>query len=101
MSLGAGISIGQIGSWLAPAGVLSAYVLVGNPLIMMTILGMMGYAKRTAFLAGLSMGQISEFSLIVVATAVRMGLTDARVLGVTAVVGNDNNDTWKLYDDVC
>lgn len=87
VSLGAGISIGQIGSWLAPAGVLSAYVLVGNPLIMMTILGMMGYAKRTAFLAGLSMGQISEFSLIVVATAVRMGLADARVLGVTAVVG--------------
>ena len=87
VSLGAGISIGEIGSWLVPAGVLSAYVLVGNPLIMMTILGAMGYAKRTAFLAGLSMGQISEFSLIVVATAVRVGLADARVLGVTAVVG--------------
>ena len=87
VSLGAGISIGEAGSWLVPAGVLSAYVLIGNPVIMMTILGAMGYAKRTAFLAGLSMGQISEFSLIVVATAVRAGLADGRVLGVTAVVG--------------
>jgi hypothetical protein len=47
--------------------VLSLFVLIGNPLIVMAIMGYMGYRKRTGFLAGLTVAQISEFSIIFVA----------------------------------
>lgn len=53
------------GIWL-PAGILALYVLVGNPIILMSILGFLGYRKRTSFLVGLTVSQISEFSMIVV-----------------------------------
>ncbi|TSC83798.1 MAG: sodium/hydrogen exchanger [Microgenomates group bacterium Gr01-1014_16] len=43
--------------------------------------------RRTAFLAGLTMGQISEFSLVVAAAAVATGLVGPQVLGVVTVVG--------------
>jgi predicted Kef-type K+ transport protein len=45
-------------------------VLIGNPLIVLAIMGAMGYRKRTGFLAGLTVAQISEFSLIFVAMGV-------------------------------
>ena len=49
---------------VGPAAALSLFVLIGNPLIVMAIMGTMGYRKRTGFLAGLTVAQISEFSLI-------------------------------------
>lgn len=48
-------------------------MLVGNPLIVLTIMGAMGYRKQTGFLAGLTVAQISEFSLIFVAMGVSLG----------------------------
>ncbi|MDO8752035.1 MAG: cation:proton antiporter, partial [Candidatus Wolfebacteria bacterium] len=47
--------------WL-PVLVLSLFVLVGNPLIVLALMGFMGYRKRTSFLTGLTVAQISEFS---------------------------------------
>ena len=41
-------------------------VIFAKPLIIYIITTMFGYEKRTAFLAGLNLGQISEFSLIIV-----------------------------------
>ncbi len=43
-----------------PAAVLSLFVLVDNPLIVMAIMGFMGYRRRTSFLAGLTVAQISK-----------------------------------------
>ena len=36
------------------------FVLIGNPLIVMAIMGYMGYRKRTSFMAGLTVAQIPE-----------------------------------------
>ncbi|MDP1695801.1 MAG: cation:proton antiporter [archaeon] len=44
--------------------ILSIFVTIGKPIIVMGILKVFGYKKRTNFLAGASLGQISEFSLI-------------------------------------
>jgi Kef-type K+ transport system membrane component KefB len=41
-------------------------VIALKPVIIYIIVRLFGYEKRTAFLAGLSLGQISEFSLIIV-----------------------------------
>ena len=87
VGLGASLTVGGVGDNWWRAAVLSAYVLIGNPLIMLAILTWMGYSKRTAFLAGLTMGQISEFSLIVVAAAVRSGQVGDRVVATVAMVG--------------
>jgi hypothetical protein len=53
--------------------VLSLFVLIGNPLIVLAIMGYMGYRKRTGFLAGLTVAQISEFSLIFMAMGITIG----------------------------
>jgi hypothetical protein len=67
--------------------VLSLFVLVGNPLIVMVIMGYMGYRKRTGFLAGLTVAQISEFSLILAALGLSLGHIDTEAVGLVTLVG--------------
>jgi Kef-type K+ transport system membrane component KefB len=87
IDLGAQLQLGLVGETLGPALVFSLFVLVGNPLIVLVIMGLMGYRKRTAFLAGLTVAQISEFSLILVALGLRVGHVDESVLGLVTTVG--------------
>jgi Kef-type K+ transport system membrane component KefB len=72
---------------LIPALILSAFVLLGNPLIVMTIMGVMGYRKRTGFLAGLTVAQISEFSMMLAVLGVSLGHIGEEVLGLVTIVG--------------
>jgi hypothetical protein len=67
--------------------VLSAFVLIGNPLIVMAIMGYMGYRRRTGFLAGLTVAQISEFSIVFVAMGISLGHVGLQALGLTTLVG--------------
>jgi hypothetical protein len=67
--------------------VLSLFVLIGNPLIVMAIMGYMGYRKRTGFLAGLTVAQISEFSIVFVAMGITLGHVGPSALGLTTLVG--------------
>lgn len=46
--------------------IISAFVLIGKPLIIMAFMRLSGYKKRTNFLTGSSLAQISEFSLIII-----------------------------------
>ncbi len=47
----------------------------------------MGYRKRTGFLAGLTVAQISEFSLILGALGLSLGHIDADTMGLITLVG--------------
>ncbi|GMU39201.1 MAG: potassium efflux system protein [Chloroflexota bacterium] len=85
--LGAGLDLSLLGEQIVPALVLSAFVLVGNPLIVMVIMGVMGYRKRTGFLSGLAVAQISEFSLILAALGVSVGHIEDDTLGLITLVG--------------
>lgn len=87
VSLGAGLSLGDLGGQLWPALLLSLFVLVGNPLIVMVLMGYLGYRARTGFLAGLTVAQISEFSLILAALGFSLGLIDASTVGLITLVG--------------
>lgn len=87
LSLGAQLDVGLVGGQLGPAVALSLFVLVGNPLIVMIIMGVMGYRARTGFLAGLTVAQISEFSLILGALGVTLGHIDDRTMGLITLVG--------------
>ncbi len=87
VSLGAQLDMRLMGVQAGPAAALSLFVLIGNPLIVMVIMGSMGYRKRTGFLAGLTVAQISEFSLILGSLGVSVGHIDASVLGLITLVG--------------
>lgn len=87
ISLGSQLEIGLLTSQIVPALVLSVFVLIGNPLIVMVIMGAMGYRSRTGFLAGLTVAQISEFSLIFIAMGISIGHLDNDALGLVTLVG--------------
>jgi len=87
IDLGAGLDLTTLGAQVAPAILLSLFVLIGNPLIVMVILGAMGYRKRTGFLAGLTVAQISEFSLILGTLGLSLSHIDADTLGLITLVG--------------
>ncbi|TNF61472.1 MAG: sodium:proton exchanger, partial [Burkholderiales bacterium] len=87
IELGSKLEMSTLGAELWPAAVLSLFVLIGNPLIVMAIMGYMGYRRRTGFLAGLTVAQISEFSIVFVAMGITLGHVGVTALGLTTLVG--------------
>jgi Kef-type K+ transport system membrane component KefB len=87
IDLGAKLDLATLGGEVVAALVFSAFVLIGNPLIVMVIMGVMGYRKRTGFLAGLTVAQISEFSIVFVAMGISLGHVASDALGLVTLVG--------------
>ncbi|PIR97945.1 MAG: sodium:proton exchanger [Candidatus Colwellbacteria bacterium CG10_big_fil_rev_8_21_14_0_10_42_22] len=87
VSLGAKMLMGGTAVPILPAIVLSLFVLIGNPLIVMTVMGLLGYRARTSFLASLTVAQISEFSLIIAALGLRLGHLDQASTALITLVG--------------
>jgi Kef-type K+ transport system membrane component KefB len=87
IALGSTLDLSLLGTHVIGAIVFSLFVLIGNPLIVLAIMGAMGYRKRTGFLAGLTVAQISEFSLIFVAMGVSLGHVRDDALGLVTMVG--------------
>lgn len=87
IALGSGLDLSLLGTHIWGAVIFSAFVLIGNPLIVLVIMGALGYRKRTGFLAGLTVAQISEFSLIFVAMGVTIGHVQEDALGLVTMVG--------------
>ena len=87
IALGVTLDLGELGAHVGAAVIFSVFVLVGNPLIVLAIMGYMGFRKRTGFLAGLTVAQISEFSLIFIAMGVSIGHLDTEALGLVTLVG--------------
>ncbi len=87
IDLGSKLDLTTLGGELWPAAVLSLFVLVGNPLVVLGIMGYMGYRKRTGFLAGLTVAQISEFSILFIALGISLGHIGEAALGLVTLVG--------------
>ncbi|MCO5169828.1 MAG: cation:proton antiporter [Planctomycetes bacterium] len=87
VGLGMQLELALLGAQVPAAVALSLFVLIGNPLIVMVIMGYMGYRKRTGFLAGLTVAQISEFSLIFMAMGRSLGHVQAESIGLVTLVG--------------
>jgi Kef-type K+ transport system membrane component KefB len=85
--LGSELTLGNITMSIWPIICYSLFVLIGNPLIVMLILGIMGYTKKTSFLTGLTVAQISEFSLILLMLAVKAGQISQEYLSIATIVG--------------
>lgn len=85
--LGAHMHLAGIEAHILPALVLSALVLVGKPLIIMGIMHVMRFRKRTGFLTGITLAQISEFSLILTAMGLAAGMLSEDILNLVTLVG--------------
>lgn len=87
VNLGTQLDLSALGDEVPAALILSVFVLIGNPLVVMAIMGAMGYRKRTGFLAGLTVAQISEFSIVFIAMGVAIGHIDQGALGLVTLIG--------------
>jgi Kef-type K+ transport system membrane component KefB len=85
--LGIQMSFVNIGAILVQAIILSAFVLLVKPLLVMIILGFLGYRKRTSFLTGISLSQVSEFSLILVFMGLKLTHIDKSTVSLVTLVG--------------
>lgn len=87
VALGIHLDLSVMGGMVVPAIVLSAFVLLSKPVIVLFLSGMVGFKKRTGFLAGVSLAQISEFSLIFMAMTYGLGMVEQDVFGLVTLVG--------------
>ena len=87
IDLGVQIDMAHLQAALGPAILLSVIVLVGKPIMVMALVGSMRYAKHTAVTAGLTLGQISEFSLILAALGLSLGHIDKPTVGLITLIG--------------
>ena len=67
--------------------ILSAFVLVGNPIIVVILMNILGYSRRTSYHAGLTVAQISEFSLILATLGFELGHLSGEILSLITLVG--------------
>lgn len=87
IALGARIDLHNIHSIIWQAVALSMFVLVGKPLIVMLIMGVLGYTKKTSFKTGMVLGQISEFSLILVLLGLANGQINQQAVTLVTLMG--------------
>jgi Kef-type K+ transport system membrane component KefB len=85
--LGSQMVISDLGSLLIPALILSVFVLIGNPIIVIFLMNWLGYNRKTGFYAGLAVAQISEFSLILATLGFNVGHLSREVLSLITLVG--------------
>ncbi len=77
--LGFNVDVMNIGSIILNALILSAIALILKPIILMFLMRFFGYTKRTNFLVGTTLAQISEFSLIIMVVGVSLGHVSSEI----------------------
>ncbi len=85
--LGSLMAVSEFGGLIIPILVFSFFVLLGNPIIVMIIMRSLGYKKRTNFLTGVTVAQISEFSMIFATLGLVMGHISDEIFALIAAVG--------------
>jgi predicted Kef-type K+ transport protein len=87
LDLGSRLEFGHAADQIPEAVIFSLFVLIGNPLIVVVIMAAMRYPVRVGFLAGLTVAQISEFSLILAALGLSLGHITSATVSLITVVG--------------
>ncbi len=87
VTLGMSLSFGNFGMIWLPTIILVLYILIGNPIILMSILGFLGYRKRTSFMVGLTVAQISEFSMILIFMGNKLNHVPDAAVSIITVAG--------------
>lgn len=86
VSLGMNFIAVDVSSIIVPVIVLLMFVLVLKPIITFVLVGLFGYAKRTAFTVGITFAQISEFGLIIVTLGLNLGHISQEIFSITEIL---------------
>ncbi|MBI2147576.1 cation:proton antiporter [Candidatus Woesearchaeota archaeon] len=85
--LGTQMTFSNISSYVPSIIILSVFVLIATPPIIMALMGLLGYTKRNSFLVGLAGAQISEFSFILAGLGVAIGHLLPDIQSLITVIG--------------
>lgn len=85
--LGAHLELSQISSIFSESVILSLFVLIGNPLIVFILMNLLGHNRKVSFLCGLTVAQISEFSLILMTLGLSLGQVSKEAVSLITMVG--------------
>ncbi|MBI4439565.1 cation:proton antiporter [Candidatus Woesearchaeota archaeon] len=86
VSLGLGVSISSVREVILPFVALLVLVVALKPLIVFILVSFFGYLHRPSFIAGISLGQISEFSLILVSQGFLLGHVSQGIVTITILL---------------
>jgi len=106
VSLGMQIVFTNFLNILIPLIILTLFVIILKPTIITFLTSLFGYKKRTSFLTGISLGQISEYSLIIAAQGLILGhisdnffsltvLTAVTTMAVTPYFIRDSKNIYR------
>ena len=74
--------------FILPIIAFTGFILVIKPLIILTILGFSKHSKKNNFLTAGNLGQISEFSFILIMLWISLGhITDPEILSMITIIG--------------
>lgn len=102
ISLGSHLELHNISAILPTALLFSGLVLIANPLIVMTVMGLSGYTKKSSFKVGIAGAQISEFSFILLLLANQLeqiSTTTVNLVTVTALITIAVSTYVIIYSD--
>jgi len=85
--LGTNLVVGGIPAIIFPALVFSIFVLIGNPLIVVALMGLLGYKSRTSFMSSVTVAQVSEFSFILMAIGLSLDHVSETHVSTVVLVG--------------
>jgi len=84
--LGSQVNFSSFHTDLGLIVVATLIVILVKPIIIMATMGLMGYTKQTSFKTGFSLGQVSEFSLVLVLLGKSTGVLPANLVSVVTIV---------------
>lgn len=84
--LGSELGIGGLEQTIIPGLILSAFVLIGNPIILFVLHRWFGFTRRNSFLIGLTAAQVSEFGFVLLFIAHQLGYVGGAEMSVFTVV---------------
>ena len=85
VSLGMEIKMGDTNGILLPSLVLTFIIVVVKPVVVMALTSLFGYRRRVSFLTGISLTQISEFSLIILSQGLLLGAVSNKLFSIVAL----------------
>ena len=86
INLGARLSFGNILVVMPAVIICTLIVVIIKPLIVMMVMGLLGYTKRTSFKSAITLAQISEFSLVLGTIALEQGKVNEDFVSILTLV---------------
>ncbi|HNW71745.1 MAG TPA: cation:proton antiporter [Candidatus Paceibacterota bacterium] len=86
VSLGSQLILSDIHGIIFPAILISIFVLLIKPIVVIFLMNLLGYKNRTGFSTGLVISQVSEFSLILLSLGMSLGHLSGKVVSLITLV---------------